>query len=545
MDSFNINTLLFMQNMKSINADNMYMLLLNIFEKIFNVFLMTSASKIDVYIKNVLNFIIKMSDITILYTFISKFFTFNRTNIISTLNDLDISKNDSPRSDNSMIKITSKPDIYYLNMYYGGEYKDEKTKQVYTLYNDNESNYRYIKYLFMYITTIASIDQTSLIKSSYLPKLEHNKSYEIADNLYCKIMNISYSDSNDINMCHIVLYSKTLSHKEIYAFLQDLEYNSKNSNKFNNNIYIFEPFIGSNNTRIPIVDPMTGKKNQMQIDAYYQQLPKIIPLYYSKYNTNKTFDNIIGDNNMIIREKIKFFTQNKSWYDNKGVPYHMTMLLSGLPGTGKTSTIKAVANHTKRHIINVSFNNIKTSEQLINLLTSDKLMISSTKKNDDITEIYIPINKRLYVLEEIDTFGDIVKQRTSKIKSDSESDLISEYQITLGHLLTLLDGTVEYPGRMIIITCNHPELLDKALIRGGRMDLHIHYVYCTLSDVIKYIEFIKDIDKLEDTYIKQLTDNLLDIRLSFADLYKFCNSENKLDNIITNIINYNNSKIDS
>ena len=41
----------------------------------------------------------------------------------------------------------------------------------------------------------------------------------------------------------------------------------------------------------------------------------------------------------------------------------------------------------------------------------------------------------------------------------------------LGGLLELLDGLIEMPGRMVIMTTNHPETLDGALIRPGRIDI--------------------------------------------------------------------------
>jgi tRNA uridine 5-carbamoylmethylation protein Kti12 len=53
----------------------------------------------------------------------------------------------------------------------------------------------------------------------------------------------------------------------------------------------------------------------------------------------------------------EFFINNKAWYDEKGIPYTLGLLHSGNPGTGKTSTLKCLANETKRHIFNINFNN--------------------------------------------------------------------------------------------------------------------------------------------------------------------------------------------
>lgn len=44
-------------------------------------------------------------------------------------------------------------------------------------------------------------------------------------------------------------------------------------------------------------------------------------------------------------------------------------------------------------------------------------------------------------------------------------------------LLNVLDGVVETPGRIVIMTTNHPETLDPALIRPGRIDKRINLGY--------------------------------------------------------------------
>ena len=58
--------------------------------------------------------------------------------------------------------------------------------------------------------------------------------------------------------------------------------------------------------------------------------------------------------------------------------------------------------------------------------------------------------------------------------NDTREENIETDSVTLSSLLNILDGTLELPGRMIIITSNFPEQLDKALIRPGRIDLIIN-----------------------------------------------------------------------
>lgn len=54
-------------------------------------------------------------------------------------------------------------------------------------------------------------------------------------------------------------------------------------------------------------------------------------------------------------------------------------------------------------------------------------------------------------------------------------------QVTLSGLLNFIDGLWSSCGdeRIIIFTTNHKEKLDPALLRPGRMDVHVHMSYCT------------------------------------------------------------------
>merc|ERR1719476_607074 len=77
----------------------------------------------------------------------------------------------------------------------------------------------------------------------------------------------------------------------------------------------------------------------------------------------------------------------------------------------------------------------------------------------------------------------------------TSSDLKKD-KLNLSGLLNVLDGVVDTPERILIMTTNHPEHLDPALIRPGRIDKRIllgymapthatgmiqHYFQCELS----------------------------------------------------------------
>merc|ERR1719446_366936 len=57
-------------------------------------------------------------------------------------------------------------------------------------------------------------------------------------------------------------------------------------------------------------------------------------------------------------------------------------------------------------------------------------------------------------------------------------------QLNLTGLLNVLDGIVDTPGRFLVMTTNHPEMLDPALIRPGRIDKKLNLGYMAGEDIV-------------------------------------------------------------
>ena len=66
-------------------------------------------------------------------------------------------------------------------------------------------------------------------------------------------------------------------------------------------------------------------------------------------------------------------------------------------------------------------------------------------------------------------------------------------KLTLSYVLNLIDGLHEQNGRVIIMTSNHPEKLDRALIRPGRIDMKINFSKCTPEIIREMLEFYFEI----------------------------------------------------
>ncbi len=58
-----------------------------------------------------------------------------------------------------------------------------------------------------------------------------------------------------------------------------------------------------------------------------------------------------------------------------------------------------------------------------------------------------------------------------------------EDELNLAGLLNVLDGVVDTPGRIVIMTTNHPEQLDPALIRPGRINKKVRHLltHCRIT----------------------------------------------------------------
>lgn len=180
---------------------------------------------------------------------------------------------------------------------------------------------------------------------------------------------------------------------------------------------------------------------------------KLETLYLRKKNKN------------ILTNLLDKFRNKRELYTELGIPYKLGMMFHGIPGTGKTTAIKAVASYLKKDIYFVHLKNVKT--------------------NADLKAMFDHINNKcnggVIVFEDIDAATDVVYQRDNgDPHAYTMADCLDEDgdQLTLSYLLNLLDGTLSTDGTIFAITTNHLEKLDPALYRKGRVDVCIQFQLC-------------------------------------------------------------------
>jgi len=142
---------------------------------------------------------------------------------------------------------------------------------------------------------------------------------------------------------------------------------------------------------------------------------------------------------------------------------------------------------------------------LRDLFFNDTIRVTDNGKTETYT---IPVQERIYVIEDIDAMGDAVLRREWKkpepakkeVAVDRFGNLVEEEEknpIDLSFLLNLLDGTLESSGRILAVTSNFPERIDRALIRPGRIDMIVHFEKCSNTILREMVENFYD-RKFED-----------------------------------------------
>jgi hypothetical protein len=307
----------------------------------------------------------------------------------------------------------------------------------------------------------------------------------IDDNIYCTIkiyedIYESNKEKMDLNKKHIIKlfsYNKNIKVFHIEKFIEKC-------------LYIYKKYTIEKSIEDTYYFCYINSDNNGTLLNFNEKILK----------TNKTFKTVFFEQKDEYIKKLNFFINNQSWYNNKGIPYHLGILLHGLPGTGKTSIIKSTLEMTGRNAITIPLSRIKTCGEFENIFFEDEI----NNKN-------IPTDKRIYIFEDIDCLADIINDREFDKKDDNkkslEWELLSKLvddnkkitvnpddELNLSCILNIFDGIIEMPGRIIILTTNYPEKIDKALLRYGRIDLNIELKKASNKVTLDILSSFYDID---------------------------------------------------
>ena len=311
------------------------------------------------------------------------------------------------------------------------------------------------------------------------------------NDVYFELIDLKITDgAPEIIKFRLYCYEHDVQHLQAFVDNCNTDYERRMANKLGSHRYYFDQMV------------QTKTKGSVQ-----NPLPSTHLVYTkTKFVTTRTFENVFFEQRKQVRDRVKFFLEHRDWYEKKGIPYTLGFMFHGPAGTGKTSSIKAIANAGRRHIINIQLSEIKTKQQLQHLFFNDEIHVFNGVNTEKYT---IPVAERLYVIEDIDAMGDVVLSREWKKpvveEKKKEEDMFGDRKdekdtFDLSFLLNLLDGTLEANGRIIAFSSNYPERIDKALIRPGRVDMIVHFKRCSRAVLKEMVDsfYEQDIEILDD-----------------------------------------------
>lgn len=166
-----------------------------------------------------------------------------------------------------------------------------------------------------------------------------------------------------------------------------------------------------------------------------------------------TFEDVLCPHADYIRAKLDNFMSEeyRKRLAASNIPHKLVILLYGPPGNGKSTAIRAIAAHLNRNIALLSSENFMSDRTLMTAVNHAKRDVA--------------------VLEDVDAMTTAaVIDRTSRSEGSEQNKGAS-----MSTLLNLLDGAITPDGSVIILTTNHIEKIDPALLRPGRVDVRLEF----------------------------------------------------------------------
>ena len=211
----------------------------------------------------------------------------------------------------------------------------------------------------------------------------------------------------------------------------------------------------------------------------------------------------------MLLDDARDFLRSEKWYADRGIPFRRGYLLHGVPGSGKSSLIHALAGQLQLDIYVISLSASWVSDNTLTTLMGrvparcvllledlDAAFVRSTTREEDegrgengedkggkggagATGSFPSFTSGLSSSSGgSGGFSSAYGQGSTRSKrgrygrSDGMSDVNT---LSLSGLLNALDGVAASEGRLLFATTNHLERLDPALCRPGRMDVWVEF----------------------------------------------------------------------
>lgn len=269
------------------------------------------------------------------------------------------------------------------------------------------------------IDHITNVDSCKHLRYTNRFIIDNQDTIQLTHEISASIVDFMLEENGIISRLSIKLESSILSISEIKAYIERIyrNFQIEKKNKLGTQRYYFDEI-------------------EHRIDRNFDgtirlgNMPKRLQFNMVAFNTHRSMNNIFGDHLDELKERVRLFQNHPEWYRVRGIPYTLGILMYGKPGCGKTSMIKAIAKDLNRHIINISLREHTTQRQLHNLFFDENIIVQSD--NNQTLSLTIPLDQRIYVIEDIDCLTSVVLDRSLvKNNSASKKTLTDEQRLAL------------------------------------------------------------------------------------------------------------------
>ncbi|KAJ9171550.1 hypothetical protein P3X46_014904 [Hevea brasiliensis] len=163
-----------------------------------------------------------------------------------------------------------------------------------------------------------------------------------------------------------------------------------------------------------------------------------------------TFETIAMESDLKnkLKSDLETFLKAKQYYNRLGRVWKRSYLLYGPSGTGKSSFVAAMANFLGYDVYDIDLSRVLDDSDLKSLL------LQTTPKS-------------VIVVENLDRF--LMEKSTT---------------VSFSGVLNFMDGILNSCSaaeRIMVFTMNSKDHIDSAILRPGRIDVHIHFPLCDFS----------------------------------------------------------------
>ncbi|KAK9045574.1 hypothetical protein V6N11_051483 [Hibiscus sabdariffa] len=167
------------------------------------------------------------------------------------------------------------------------------------------------------------------------------------------------------------------------------------------------------------------------------------------FNHPASFDTLVMDVDLKnkVKADLETFLKSKQFYHKLGRAWQRSYLLYGPSGTGKSSFVAAMARFLNFDVFDIDLAKVSDGSDL------KMLLLQTTSKS-------------MIVVEDLDRF---LMEKCG--------------DVSLSGILNFMDGIISCCGeeRVMVFTMNNKDQVDQAVLRPGRIDVHVQFPSCDFS----------------------------------------------------------------